>query len=221
MLGLENTQALLDKSHPVCLEYPPDEGDVIIRVFPDKGVNSLQVFTKHTIPTSETAQFLVALGELRLFAAQKSPEHCWPVQTDVPHVAGKISSWRLGPNGDNLREAPYFVKTPESPSFNRLFAALYDLIFSKMTNMGRLIPGPDRSLKEIFKEKIYGTDYYLVSAELIAYLKWLIYITPFKDRGNVAHEAYYHDQLAFLQKPSNAAWRGLLYTELQAWYEQN
>jgi hypothetical protein len=45
-----------------------------------------------------------------------------------------------------------------------------------MTNMGYLIPTPSRSLKEIFQEKIHGTDRYLVSAELIAYIKWLVYL---------------------------------------------
>ena len=124
MLGLE--QALLGKAHPVCLEYPGDvatvsyvipwrSGGCIIRVFPDKAVNPVQVFAKHMIPTSEIAQFLVALGEFSLFAAQKSPEHCRPVQTDVPHVAGKISSCRLGLNGDKLRQAPYLVKTLNLP----------------------------------------------------------------------------------------------------------
>ena len=52
-----------------------------------------------------------------------------------------------------------------------------------MINMGYLIPSPSRTLKEIFKEKIHGTEKYLVSAELIAYLKWLIYEADFKDRG--------------------------------------
>ena len=43
-----------------------------------------------------------------------------------------------------------------------------------MINMGYLIPSPSCTLKDIFEEKIHGTEKYLVSAELIAYLKWLI-----------------------------------------------
>ena len=42
-------------------------------------------------------------------------------------------------------------------------------MFSKLTNMGYLVPSPTRTLKEIFQEKIHlhGTDKFLVSAELI------------------------------------------------------
>ena len=31
------------------------------------------------------------------------------------------------------------------------------------------------------------SDKYLVSAEIVAYLKWLIYIAAFKERGNLGH----------------------------------
>ena len=48
--------------------------------------------------------------------------------------------------------------------------------------MGRLIPSPGRRIRDIFMEKVHGTDKFLVSAELIAYLKWLIYVAAFKDR---------------------------------------
>ena len=135
-------------------------------------------------------------------------------------MAGRIENWRLGDDGDDLRTSPYFTKHPDSPPFNKLFAALYDLIFSKMTNMGYLIPSPTRTLKEIFKEKIHGTERFLVSAELIAYLKWLIYVGLFKDRTNVEHVIFYNKEVAFLNNPSNARWRGLLYIELEAWYSE-
>ena len=99
-------------------------------------------------------------------------QQLWTAQTYSTLLAGRIENWRLGADGDDLRASPYFTKRPDSPPFNRLFAALYDLIFTKMTNMGYLIPSPTRTLKEIFKEKIHGTERFLVSAELIAYLKW-------------------------------------------------
>ena len=118
-------------------------------------------------------------------------------------MAGRIENWRLGPGEDDLRASPYFTKHADPPPFNRLFAALYDLIFTKMTNMGYLIPSPSRTLKEIFKEKIHGTEKYLVSSELIAYLKWLIYVAAFKDRGNVDHLLFYNKELAYLNHPSN------------------
>ena len=72
---------------------------------------------------------------------------------------------------------------------------MYDLLLSKMTNMGYLIPTPSSSLKEIVQEKIHGTDKYLVSAELIAYIKWLVYLAPFKDRSNVDHEVFLKSSL--------------------------
>ena len=112
----------------------------------------------------------------------------------------------MGPDGDDLRNAPYFTNHADSPNFNRLFAALYDVFFSKLTNMGRLIPGPGRTIKDIFKEKIYGTDNFLVSAELIAYLKWLIYVAAFKDSSTLQHELYYQKQVVMFNQ--NAQWRG-------------
>jgi len=91
-----------------------------------------------------------------------------------------------------LRAAPYYTRTPESPRFNRLFAAIYDIFFSKLVNLGRLIPTTGRSLMDIFTEKVPGKDKFLVSAELIAYLKWLIYVAAFKDRSNLlAAESWY------------------------------
>jgi len=132
-------------------------------------------------------------------------------------LAGRIENWRLGADGDNLRAAPYFTSRDDSPNFNRLFAAIYDIFFTKLTNMGRLIPSPSRTIKDIFKEKIYGTDKYLVSAELIAYLKWLIYVAAFKDRSNVQHELFYRQELAMFQ--GSEQWRVLLYVELDAWYK--
>ena len=73
---------------------------------------------------------------------------------------------------------------------------------------------------DIFKEKIPGTDRYLVSAELIAYLKWLIYVAAFKDRGNVAHELYYNTEVAYLNS-AGAQWRKDLYDQLVEWYEKH
>lgn len=96
----------------------------------------------------------------------------------------------MGPDGDNLRTAPFFTDHDDSPNFNKLFAALYDLIFGKMTNMGLLIPSHDLTLKRIFRDKVVGTDHDLVSPELIAYLKWLIYVAPYEQRNLVDHEKF-------------------------------
>jgi hypothetical protein len=70
-----------------------------------------------------------------------------------------------------------------SPNFNKLFAlfaALYDVIFSKLTKMGRLIPGAGCTFEDIFKEKIPGTEQHPISEELITNLSWLIYVAAFK-----------------------------------------
>ena len=45
--------------------------------------------------------------------------------------------------------------------------------------------------------KIHGTDKYLVSAELTVYLKWLIYVSAFKDHCNVDHLIFYNKEVAF------------------------
>jgi len=84
--------------------------------------------------------------------------------------------------------------------------------------MGRLTPGPGRTITDVFAEKINGTDKFLVSAETIAYLKWLIYVAAFKERGNVAHEVFYNKELAFLNHPRSARWRSFLCAELLQWY---
>lgn len=136
-------------------------------------------------------------------------------------MAGRIENWRLGPDGDNLRTAPFFTDHDDSPNFNKLFAALYDLIFGKMTNMGLLIPSRDRTLKRIFRDKVVGTDHDLVSPELIAYLKWLIYVAPYEQRNLVDHEKFYNEELAFLKNPENAAWRVALYDALTEWYSEH
>lgn len=67
MLGLPVGEAALGTNHPVCLEYPPEPGGGIKRVFPGKGNGGVQVFTKHGDPKSETSKFLKALGGFRLF----------------------------------------------------------------------------------------------------------------------------------------------------------
>ena len=131
--------------------------------------------------------------------------------------AGYIENWRLGPGGDDLRAAPYFTRSDNSPHFNRLFAAIYDIFFTKLTNLGRLIPSSGRTLKDIFMDKIHGTDKFLVSAELIAYLKWLIYVAALKDRSTLPHEQFYKDVLAMFK--GSGQWRGRLYIELKAWYK--
>ena len=91
-----------------------------------------------------------------------------------PLLAGNLCYWRVaGEDRDDLRAPPFFVEQDEPKPFNQLFAAAYDLILTKCERMGYLAPSPDRDIKSIMKEKVFGTDVFLVSAETVAYLKWL------------------------------------------------
>ena len=42
-------------------------------------------------------------------------------------LAGSVVNWRLGGDEvDDLQASLYYTKSPNSPKFNKLFAALYD-----------------------------------------------------------------------------------------------
>jgi len=62
----------------------------------------------------------------------------WPALANVPLLAGRMANWRLGGDEvpvDDLLASPYYTKSPNSSKFNKLFAALNDFMFSKLTNM--------------------------------------------------------------------------------------
>ena len=140
--------------------------------------------------------------------------------------AGWLSSWRLGPGGDDLNAAPFYIDTEQSRQFNQIFAAAYDLILCRCERMSLLAPTSLRDIKTIFDEKVHGTEIPLVSAETIAYLKWLIYVALFKDASqrdktdgtDWDHSRYYAAELATLNAANNTNWRGQLRRELQKWY---
>ena len=95
--------------------------------------------------------------------------------------------------GDDLSQGQYFVETNKSPLINLRFVALFDLIVCCTTKMGFLIPSSrdGRDLDAIFAEKVpkvnLAKNYkperekWLVGAEILAYLKYLIYSAAFKD----------------------------------------
>ena len=88
--------------------------------------------------------------------------------------------------------------------------------------MSYVIPSHNRALKQIFLEKVPGTDQDLVGPQLIAYLKWLIYVSAFDDRSLVAHDEFYQKQVLRLQNPANyRMWRSLLFKELEEWYTKH
>ena len=72
LLGLSQQEALLDKAHPLCREYPSAPGGGIVRIFPSKGVGTGQVLSKQQDKDSETAKFLNALGEFTPFVLRKT-----------------------------------------------------------------------------------------------------------------------------------------------------
>jgi len=133
-------------------------------------------------------------------------------------LTGNLSYWKLGQ--DNPSVAPFYTVTGDELPFNQLFAAAYDLILCRCERMGYLA-----YIKAIFMEKVFGTERFLVSEETIAYLKWLIYTSVFKDGeqrdkvgGELGHVLYYQRELQTLQHPDNKYWRTALRRELEAWY---
>ena len=128
----------------------------------------------------------------------------------LPWHAGQINHLNLGTAAavrDDLTKQPFFSPKLSSPPMNLLFAALYYLVFSRLTRMGYLVPDSTRTIQDIFDEKVYGTDMYLVSKETIAYLKGLIYLSLYPSKGDIAHSEFYEDELEILRHPENSCWR--------------
>ena len=124
-----------------------------------------------------------------------------------------------------LSEPPFFSPKEDSPSFNQLFAGLYDLIFSKLTRTAHLVPTTDRNIRTIFAEKVHGhDDLEIVSSKTIAYLKWLIYIAAFKDekhRSLLEDSQFYVAQCKTLEAAENNFWKEDLLEELEIWYREH
>ena len=139
--------------------------------------------------------------------------HAHPVCRDwEPELNGGIR--RIFAAGRSLVLQRRRTHTCLEETCHRLFAALYDLIFGKLTKMGHVIPSRNRKLVQIFTEKVPGTDLHLISPKLIAYLKWLIYVSAYEDRSTVAHVEFYQKQVLFYRNPAKyKMWRSLLYKE--------
>ena len=105
-------------------------------------------------------------------------------------VSSKGGNFRhKAPVNDDPRLAPYYTDHDQSPGFDQLFAAMYDLILCRIPKMGLIAPNPGRSIADIFEEKIPNysdiawEERHLVGPELTAYLQWLIYSAPFQVTG--------------------------------------
>jgi ubiquitin len=206
LLQLQTGEALLNQTHPGCKDWEPDVGGGIKRIFAagPKSKAYTQAFGRNMPENS--AQFLNALGK--------------PAQRSILlYLMVNSQNWRLNPDGDYLQKPPFFVLKADSPNVNRLFVALYNLMFSKLTNMAFVMPSRNCNLRQIFKKKVPGTDQDLIGQQLIAYLKWLIYVAAYEDRSTLAHQEFYQKQIVIFKNPETyKVWRTLLYKELNEWY---
>ena len=135
---------------------------------------------------------------------------------------GRINRVDLRRGHDNLAQLPFHTRGNGNPLMNLLFAALYDLIFSRVTRMGYLVPdGRGRTVGVIFEEKVHGSEEYLVSAKTIAFLKWLIYIAPYPSKSEIPQADFYKRQELALADPRSAAWRDELRIVLEQWYAKH
>ena len=95
--------------------------------------------------------------------------------------------------------------------------------------MRSLAPGPGRTLDSIFGQKIpkinpedaLEREKFVISPELIAYLKWLIYTAAFKDPSDgerAQSHADFFTQWVGEVIGKEKGYRQLLYDELKIWY---
>ena len=135
---------------------------------------------------------------------------------------------------DDLRNPPFYDPERASPTFNQLFAALWDLILTRTTKMGIFAPeASGSSLKDVFDMKmpafacndddasVISEERYLVSPKFIAYLKWLIYTAAFKkplgDPRGAEHVQFYHDWTRTFAGKEDI-FRKKLLEALEIWY---
>ena len=129
-------------------------------------------------------------------------------------AASRTGGW--APPGITCWPVSTSPSTQIPPRSEQALCSTYNLQVCDFTNMlSDFQPLPSRTLKEKY---LVGAEKYLVSAKLIAYLKWLMNVAAFKDCGNVDH--LHNKQVAFLNHPNNQLWRELLYTALDAWYSK-
>ena len=55
---------------------------------------------------------------------------------------------------DDLRKLPFYDQGRTSPTFNLLFASLWDLILPSITKMGIFAPEPGRSIEDVCNVKM-------------------------------------------------------------------
>ena len=142
----------------------------------------------------------------------------------------KLPGFDEAPVNDDPRQAQYYTNHDQSPHFNQLFAAMYDLILCSIPKMGLIAPNHGRSIVDVFDETIpnygdsAGEERHLVGPELIVYLQWLIYSAPFKSQDQGArgdeHKKYYNTWVVSF-KVRWGAYRKKLLKELEKWYHKH
>ena len=70
-----------------------------------------------------------------------------------------LRRWQLpgfheAPVNEDPRQAPYYTNHDQSPHFNQLFVAMYDLILCRIPKMGLIAPNPGRSIADVFEMTI-------------------------------------------------------------------
>ena len=134
---------------------------------------------------------------------------------------------------DNLRNPPPYDPGRTSPTFNLLFAALWDLILPDITKMGIFAPEAGRSIEDVFNMKMpafaddedavaeISGERHLVSPEIIAFVKWLIYTAAFKEQlgeqRGATHLQFYLDWKRTVAAKEDI-FRKRLLEALQIWY---
>ena len=94
LLGLSAREALLGTEHPLCREYPSAPGGGILRIFPRQGAAAEQVLTKQNDPASETAKFLLALGEFTPLVLRRTSCRVRSLMFRCRQAASRTGGWK-------------------------------------------------------------------------------------------------------------------------------
>ena len=94
LLGLSQREALLGTEHPLCREYPSAPGGGIVRIFPSRGVGATQVLSKQNDPASETAKFLLALGEFTPLVLRRTSCRVRSLMFRCRQAASRTGGWK-------------------------------------------------------------------------------------------------------------------------------
>jgi hypothetical protein len=116
LLGLSAREALLGTEHPLCREYPAAQGGGIVRLFPSKGVGAAQVLSKQNDPASETAKFLLALGEFTPLVLRRTSCRVRSLMFRCRQAASRTGGWKV----TTCMIGGLVLTTPQSPQVQQV-----------------------------------------------------------------------------------------------------